>query len=158
MRVSYTSELVMSHKLIPSTFERRGSCRDRQRRWWACVRLGSRAPTRERATELQTTQCVHGQPWYIHSLVRVARVQRRQCVWCEPPRNHGNMELDACSRFWWNCLVSPRLSLGAQVHHGRLLLRNYRWSGGRYSSFRLHPTMGSCHHGHRQWCSLQLCN
>ena len=42
----------LSHKLIPPTFDRRRSCRDRQRSWWAGVRLGSRATTRKRVTEL----------------------------------------------------------------------------------------------------------
>ena len=42
---SLTSQILM-------TFDRRRSCRDRQWGRWSCVRLGPRATTRERTTEL----------------------------------------------------------------------------------------------------------
>jgi hypothetical protein len=71
-------------------------------RWWArrncvrcwCTRLlhGSRKASREDAPQFPTTQRLFDHSRYLYSLVRLARIQRRICLWRQSPCCHSLLE------------------------------------------------------------------
>ena len=55
------------------------------RYWWSCLLLGARSSHRTRAHQLPTSQCLTCRARHVHSLAWMARLQRRLCLWSEPP-------------------------------------------------------------------------
>lgn len=64
----------------------------------------------------------------LHTLVRLAWLQWRQRVWCQPPSNFRNLEFNDCRHFRRHCLVYYRFQNRTTMEHGWLLLWYDFWT------------------------------
>jgi len=67
-------------------------------------------------------------PKSVHALVRLARVQRGQRLWCQSPSDLCYLEYNARSCIWRHGLVPSRFPHRTKMEYGRLLFRDYRWA------------------------------
>lgn len=127
-------------RLLPS-----GPHRDRLWSDWTCLLILHRTPTRWRSP-VQASQCLAHRPRYSLPLGRLARVQRRINLCCQPPSGHGHLHHQLGRSCRWVHLDGDGLEAREEVELHRLLHGRNLWSCCHHPCCRVRRRPRCCSH------------
>ncbi|CZR65490.1 related to ammonium transporter MEAA [Phialocephala subalpina] len=96
------------------------TCRDLLRCLSSGIQHDARKASIENDAQLQTSQCLSRDTWHDHTVVWMAWVQWRECIWCKSQGSDGLLELLSHGDDGVHHLVSARLQISKEVVYGWL--------------------------------------
>ena len=132
--------------------------RDRLRHVSTGLLDGPRPPTGKDDDQFPPSQRLADRARDNLSLVRMARLQRRIRVRCQPQGCHGLLEYQSCCYVCRCDLGASRFQVGEEMVDGRVVLGCHFGPGCSNTGVRVHHALGRDHSGGVHRRPLQLCN